>query len=479
MKAKAFNFFLYVWIFVLLVYRLLICFSFKSELANGESNNVWKAINIASGKHFYNNPEQLPLEVFQYNPISELPIIGAAKFFNSIDVDYVYKVTVAGRCYQFLCTFLLACLIYSISRKIFNIEFRPSLIATLISITMLTSLAYTIRPDSTMLLFLFSSVYSFSLFIKHNLRKWMFFSVVFIVLSFLAKQDGVFIVVPFSLFLFHIKRYKDLFIFILYFLTILALTVLGLYVVFGDLYFVNTFLGIKNTMSFPQFVAVYDRANSFFGFFIISGIVLSLFNLFKGTLLLKLFSFLYLFYFVLSIATSFKLGSWVNYFTPNVILSILLLFATLVNNKELNNVVLHKLIWLKLTLLSFVYIVLQCYNYTYPFLKPTKYQYYKTFGEYRVLNRYFPISKNNFVFVPTPLLKNFYAVNNSFLNIEYYNYASFKYHRIKSGNTKKLKLIICKKNEFWIVQNISNFFALNLNDYSKYNFKDYIVFYRK
>ena len=479
MKTKAFNYFLYVWIFILLVYRLLICFSFKSELANGESNNVWKAISVAEGKNFYNDPEKFPVEVFPYNPISELPLITAAKFFNSKDVDYVYKVTVAGRCYQLICTILLACLIYSVCRKIFNIEFRPSLIATLISITMLTSLAFTIRPDSTMLLFLFSSIYTFSLFLKHNLRKWMLFSVVFIVLSFLAKQDGVFIVAPFSMLLLYTKRYKDLFIFVLQFLTILALTILGLYVVFGDLYFVNAFLGIKNTMSFPQFVAVFDRANSFFGFFIISGIVLSLFNLFKGTLFLKLFSFLYLFYFVLSIATSFKLGSWVNYYTPNVILSILVLFATLVNYKELNNVLLHKLIWLKLTLLSFVYIVLQCYNYTYPFLKPTKDQYYKTFDEYRVLNRRFPIQKNNFVFVPTPLLKNFYALNNSFLNIEYYTYASFKYHRIKSGNTKKLKIIICKKNEYWIVQNISNFFALNLNDFSKYNFKDYIVFYRK
>ena len=479
MKTKVFNYFLYVWILILLVYRLLICFSFKSELANGESNNVWKAINVASGKHFYNNPEELPLEVFQYNPISELPIIGAALVFNAKDVDYVYKVTVAGRCYQLLCTILLACLIYSICRKIFNIKFRPSLIATLISITMLTSLAFTIRPDSTMLLFLFSSIYTFSLFVKHNIRKWMFLSVIFIVLSFLAKQDGLFIVAPFSMLLLFTKRYKDLFIFVLQFSSILVLTVLGLYLIFGDLYFVNTFLGIKNIMSFPQFVAVFDRANSFFGFFIISGIVLSIFNLYRGTLLLKLFSVLYLFYFFLSIATSFKLGSWVNYYTPNVILSILVLFATLFNYKELNNVLLHKLIWLMLTLLSFVYIVLQCYNYTYPFLKPTKDQYYKTFDEYHVLKRRFPIQKNNLVFVPTPLLKNFYAVNNSFLNIEYYNYASFKYLNIKNGKTENLKLIICKKNEFWIIQNISNFFALNLNDYSKYNFRDYIVFYRK
>jgi hypothetical protein len=479
MKNKAFNYILYGWVFILLVYRLLICFSFKSELANGESNNVWKAISIASGKHFYNNPEEFPLEVFQYNPISELPLIAAAKFFNSKDVNYVYNVTVAGRCYQLLCTMLLSSLIYSICRKIFHREFRPSLIATLISITMLTPLAFTIRPDSTMLLFLFSSIYAFSLFLKHNIRKWMFLSIIFIVLSFLAKQDGVFIVAPFSILLLFTKRYNDLFIFVLQFLTILALTVLGLYVVFGDFYFVNTFLGIKNTMSFPQFVAVFDRANSFFGFFIISGIIMSIFNLFRGTLLLKLFSVLYLFYFFLSIATSFKLGSWVNYYTPNVILSILLMFATLFNYNELNSVLLHKLIWLKLTLLSFVYIVLQCYNYTYPFLKQTKHQYYKTFGEYRALNSCFPIQKNNFVFVPTPILKNFYAVNNSFLNIEYYNYASFKYQNIKSGKTENLKLIICKKNEFWIVQNISNFFALNLNHYSKYNFRDYIVFYRK
>ena len=99
-KSEIIKIIIYCWLVALLIYRLVISFSYKSELTNGESNNIWKAINVANGNTIYNNPEQLPLDVFQYTPISEYPIILFAKVLNPNSINYVHWITVLGRLYQ-------------------------------------------------------------------------------------------------------------------------------------------------------------------------------------------------------------------------------------------------------------------------------------------------------------------------------------------------------------------------------------------
>lgn len=74
---------LYLLMAILLVYRLLICFSYTPELSFGEANNIWNALNVANGKSMYFNPVDTPFEIFQYTPLSQLPTILSAYLFDS------------------------------------------------------------------------------------------------------------------------------------------------------------------------------------------------------------------------------------------------------------------------------------------------------------------------------------------------------------------------------------------------------------
>ena len=205
---KLLKFFIITWFIVILAYRLMISFSYRPELTNGESNNIWKAINVAAGKNIYNDPEKLPIEVFQYNPLSELPIIGFAKLFNNQSQNYLYNITTAGRLFQLFCTLVLGYFIYMIGIKLLEISEKSSLMASLAAITMLTPTAFTIRPDATILFFLFASIYAFGLFIKSNSKKWIILTSLLIILSFLSKQDGIFIAFPLGLYLLINKKWK-------------------------------------------------------------------------------------------------------------------------------------------------------------------------------------------------------------------------------------------------------------------------------
>jgi hypothetical protein len=458
--AKVFRLIFILWFLIILVYRLTICFSYKPELTNGESNNIWKAINVAAGKNIYNDPEKLPIEVFQYNPLSELPIIGFAKLFDNQSQNYLYNITSAGRCYQLICSLFLAFLIYKLCSVVFKISKTSSILASLSSITFLTTTAFTIRPDATLLVFLFACVYTFGLYIKSEQKKWLLITSLLILLSFLTKQDGIFVAFPIGLYLLIFKQWKQLLIFSGSTLLFLIVTLYSLHSIFGYFYWINTFKGLKNTMSIHQMIAVFDRANSFFGFFIVTGVVLSIYNLFKGAKTLKFYSLINLFYLIISLGISTKIGSWVNYYTPNVIITILLIFGTLYTIRFKNNNELKYIIYGYITISSLIFLSLQVYNYTIPFIKSHEQEYKNVYNDYKKLKNEFPLAKNEFIFTPTPLLRNFYALNNCMINTEYYNQASYNYYDFKIDDKENLKYIISKKEEILLVNNIVHFFPL-------------------
>ena len=298
-------------------------------------------------------------------------------------------------------------------------------------------------------------------------------------LSFLTKQDGLFILFPFGLYLLLYERFKSVIYFSITVILSIIVTLLFLHFTFGDIYWINTFKGLKNTMSLHQLIAVFDRANTFFGFFILTGLILSIYHLTKRNQKLKLLSIIYLLYILISLLISTKIGSWVNYYTPNVILTIILVFGTLHNSSLQNNTSLNLLVRFYLVLSSMVYLSLQCYNYTLPFLKSTKHEYIKAYQDFNLLNKRLPITKNEFIFVPTPLLRNFYATNNCMVNTEYYHQASFTYDIIQKDKKNKLKYIIFKENERFIVNDIVSFFSIDLKLYELKKLNEFIVYSRK
>jgi hypothetical protein len=140
---------------IYIIYRLLICFNYQPELCNGESNNVWKSLSVANGEGLYNDPEKLPLEVFQYTPLFEFPVIFIAKILDKSSPDYLANVTMLGRLFVLVLNLLLTFIISKICFQFLSIDKIKSYACGLTSLLLLTHPIYAIRPDSTLLVFVF------------------------------------------------------------------------------------------------------------------------------------------------------------------------------------------------------------------------------------------------------------------------------------------------------------------------------------
>ena len=470
------------WAIALLIYRLLVSFSYKHELTNGETNNIWKAINVSQGKSIYNDPENLPLDVFQYTPISEFPVIFFAKILNQHSINYVYWITVLGRLYQIACNFFLGVILYKIAIKILTLNKINALLIVLTSISLLTTTAFTIRPDATALITLFATIYFYGLSIQQNFNvKSIFFVSCLIVLNFFCKQDGIFIAIPIGIHLILQRKWKALFFTIIFSVGILLSMLLLAFFTSGKFFFINTILGLKNTMSLFQLLAVFNRAFTFYGFFICIGLVLGIKYCFKYKIItIHFIGILAVFYFLLALATSTKIGSWVNYYTPFVMISIVLGIYYM-ENKTLK-IKIITFVRYSFILLSFIYLYSQLYNYTYPFIKFSanneKY-YLSKYNEFEYLKKKYKIRQNDNIIVTNHLLRNFFAENSIMVNIEYYNQASYSYKRFKKDSNKDIKYIIFNKSEKLGVDFLVNYFHVNLSQYNLNTSKGYYVYILK
>lgn len=457
-----------LWLIILLIYRLLLSFSYKCELSNGETNNIWKAINVAKGAPLYNDPEHLPLDVFQYTPISEFPIIIFAKVLKQNSVNYVYWITVLGRLFQLVCNVFLGIILYKITTKLLSFSKTNAIIVVLTAISILTITAISIRPDATVILMIFTAIYFYGRTIENNFQtKWIFIICCLFIINFFIKQDGIFISIPVGIHMLLHKKWKAFLITVSVSILLLSSVFLIIQLIGGNNFFINTILGLKNTTSIHQMISVFDRAFSFYGFFICIGLVVSfIYCVQLNNKTVNFFGIVSVFYFLLALAISTKIGSWINYYTPFVILSTIIIMYYFENKLVIKNN--FYLIRYSFVVFSFIFLFRQLYNYTYPFLdmsSSNKNIYTSKYEEYMYLKKTFNIQKNNHVITTDYLMRNFFATNSVIVNLEYYNQASYLYTNFKANNNKLIKCIIFKNTEKSTIIFLSNFFNINLNDY--------------
>ena len=479
-KNKINHALVYSWLICLIVYRLLIAFSYKYELTNGESNNVWKAINVASGEKLYNDPEKLPLDVFQYAPISELPILLFAKISNPESPQYVYSITLLGRLYQILCNIILGILLFKISKQLFKFNKLNALFITLTSITLLTPTAFTIRPDATALMFLFFTIYSYLKCIKNDYPiKGIIITSSLIVLNFFCKQDGIFIAIPIAIHLVMQKKWIELLKTVVFSTSFLILTFLLMYSYFGSLFFINTILGLKNTTSISQMITIFDRAYSIYGIIMTLGILTTGFYCYRiKNVKINFIGIIGVFYFMLALVLSLKIGSWINYYTPFLIISIFT--CSYFYHTQLILKTNFSSINLLFTFIAMIFMFHQLYNYTAPLiLKSYHQEYNREYLACKKLNLHLKLTKNEHIIIPNQLDRNFFAKNSVMVNSEYYNQASYKYKQFRSKRNKNIKYIVFKNNENETIDFLTNYFNIDLKHYTYNKINQFNVYQYK
>lgn len=454
---------------IILIYRILIAFSFKPELINGETNNIWSAINFVSGKSLYTNPEELPLEIFQYTPLSQLPIIFFAKKLPEKSPYYVYSIWVLGRLLQIVYNLIVVFILYKILNTCFNLSKNYIQLFIILFFGSLTHASFSVRPDSLQMLLVTSVFCLFVVGYFKNKIKYLNLSALLIGLAVLAKQDGFFILFPLIGFLFIKFEWKKLIQFGIISISSIIMFISIFSLLFGEYFLVSVTKGISNQPLFSQVIVTFNKLVNLY-FIQLVGFIIALFFCIKQRLYLderiQLLLITISCYFLFGIITSSKIGSWVNYYTLFLMFAFLFTFMILdLIDLELKSYLFYFQFIVSITLVVFLY--RQIFHYLSPFLKnkENKTYYLERYEEYQLVKKKFKIDKKDNVMSMNYLQRNFFGANSIMVNIEYYAISKFNYSKFIKQKNKSIKYIIKNKKELPIVQNLCRFFNVDTTKY--------------
>jgi hypothetical protein len=307
---------------------------------------------------------------------------------------------------------------------------------------------------------------------------WILLTSLSIVFCFFTKQDGILIAVPLGLRLLLLKNWKKFVLLCTITISILCVSILFSPVVFGPDFYTCIFKGLKNTSSLKQIIVVFDRAYGFYSLHFVLGIITSIYYISKYPKeKISLVSILSLFYLLVATATSSKSGSWVNYYTPYILFTTILIFSFFAQltytSKKINPLFSFSIA----IAISMLYLFKQVYVYTSPFISFSKgkNQYYTEFKEINILKSKLKIDKNDFILTANQLDRNFLANNSIMINTEYYNYASYTYDSFKKQKNKKIDYIIFKQKDRPSIDYLLQFFNVSTKKYKKLKIKDFYI----
>lgn len=456
----------------IIIYRLLICINYTPEISVGETNNIWNALNVANGRSLYCNPEDTPFEIFQYTPLSQIPVVLFAKMFDNNSPDYWYHVLVVGRISSLIFNLLTFYLIFLLLYRNLKIDKTISLAAAIGGFGLLTHLSFAVRPDALSLCLIILSVYFFSIAYFHEKMRYLVYSGVLFAVSFFAKQDSFLILSALGLCLLIQKQWKNILILAFTFLSSFAILLVVFHFIFGKYFFLSIIGGLAQGYSLSQVFDVFERFLHFYSVWFYLGIFCS-YIIIKQIPLNKTGVFvltLSLVSFFIALSTSFKFGSWINYYTQYVIYTVILVYYVADLVKTNKQIIVNGVTYFTIIVVS-VFLFFQILHYTSPFLK-----YVESKGKHEVLASQFSSfkkkieSKDQLVFTFDKQLKLFLYKNTLFPNTEYYHHTIFsidKYNRLSSKD--KLSYVLLN-NEIGNEQLMTlNYYKINFTDFTKSN----------
>lgn len=366
------NLLLTVLVCFLIFYRLLICVNYNPEISTGETNNIWNVLKVANGKSIYTDPENTPFEIFQYTPLSQLPVILAAKIYDPKGDHYYYYALLTGRFLSLLYNLLTFYLIYRLLKYKFGLSTTLSYASAVCGFGLLTHLAFAVRPDSFALLIVIFSIYLFAKAFFDEKRLYFILCGLTFSISFFAKQDSFLILSALGLSLLILRNWKDLIVLSLSFSFSMIVLVLLFKMILGKYFLFSILGGVSTGYTLSTTLLVFERFLDFYSIFFYLSIVF-VYLLFTRLGIQKekvFFISLTLISFSIAVCISFKIGSWINYYTPFLIFSIILIYYTVhLLSKNQDQKIIESALTYFTTIIVGVFVLKQIFHYTAPFLK--------------------------------------------------------------------------------------------------------------
>jgi hypothetical protein len=249
-----------------------ICLSGVPYVRGVEINVVLTVQKALMGRPLYTNPEDMPFDVAQYNPLYYLVCLGHANLAG-IRFDEPAELLLLCRAISLVCAFLITVLCYAFATRNLGLRRAYGVMCAAFAFVATSPWFFLARPDALMCLTLLAgfvcAVKSASL---HGVAAYVygFAAIVFCLLSACAKQNGVQAVVIVLVYFWFIRQYGKCLV------TFAACAVLGGigYLFFAHVYpalIPNVVGGVDNGVSFHNAIS-----KTYSGFFSNYALVLGL-----------------------------------------------------------------------------------------------------------------------------------------------------------------------------------------------------------
>jgi hypothetical protein len=470
-SEKVLNGIVALMVLFVLSYRCMIAFSYAPELVNGESNNIWNAIKVNRDLPIYSDPEALPLEIFQYTPLSQLPIIIAAGAFDASDSNYVHNITVVGRLVSLVLNMLTLLMLFLACRLLVTTDRWVIAMGCMLGFMSFTHSSFAIRPDATAFFLMMTAFYLFAKYTASEKTWYLFLSASVLALAFMAKQDAMVIVAPLSLTLLLQRKWKQLVLFDFVFISMLAAMVLLGHALLGPFFLTSVVNGVRNPSALQQMLAVLLRFIDLYPFHFLAAntaiaVVIWHHRSRPELLLLALTT---LFFEVFAMMTSAKIGSWVNYYTPFLLFSSVLVIIMLTDYvKQSRSLARHRSLLLVM-LVAGIFIFRQTYAFTAPFLKygTAKAHYADQWKDLQQLRNELHLMPDDRIMVVDPLTRIMLAHHTIIPNIEYYGISPFDYSQFRKGAADKVDHILFAPSDKASIRNLMQFFHIDASQFAE------------
>lgn len=310
--------------------RITVIFTTNIELSTGESNNIWNIINVNNGKALYSNPEDMPFEIFQYSPLSQLIYVAVTKITS---IDNYINISRFLRFFNLIVNCMVALGGFLFAKRYLKLSDINAFVVAFFCLLLLGHMCWIVRPDALSVFFLFYACIFAYCSLKNE--KLIYVSSVLTVLALFTKQDAIqlFIIIPVSFFL--IKRFR---LGIKYFYSVLLVgfvVFLIFYGIYGDVFVKSVIGGVSISPSLIYAFNVLNRYLQLYNFYPILIVVASMYMIIKskeeGFVFL---SMLLIGAFIFALGTSLKPGAGSNYYTLANLLGVLILSRIYINMKQ-------------------------------------------------------------------------------------------------------------------------------------------------
>ena len=313
----------------LLIYRVLLIFSYSGEIGGIDNNFVYDVTRSIAGNHIYTNPADSPFAITLYSPLyyTICSSIGKAINIDTNEPIYVYQLC---RAVSLACDIITCILLYNILKKRFSIAKELSALAVACFACIICLLGYTFsRCDSLLLTFYAATIWVLTNKSPNNRNAQVLLLALFSVLCILSKQNGIIVpILIISWLLIHHEK-KRVFYYVIFF-TVFSTVILVYYFLYSH-FFENTVTALRNRIDLPWFYKdIFKRmVNSLW--------ILPLYI--AGLLAIKQWikpasredrslAAIFIIQTLFSLAASLKWGSTAGYFNESFLLSFILIART-------------------------------------------------------------------------------------------------------------------------------------------------------